>query len=212
MQEIQLSLSPLVRRFLRASESFEKRFFRRITFKVFAGVAASLIGLPALALIFGITRFYIPATVLGLIVSGSLLWAYRDLYRTESKALRGFAKARQANTMRALHVSARDVVALQGVEGKGDMFAFQMADNRIIFVEVLEASAKFPNDNFTLWRLLDDAGAELTGCIEKHGNQLQPSRTLSGSATQSITWRPDHLQTISGRLADLETVLHAPQA
>lgn len=212
MQEVELTLSPLLRRFLRASEALERRFLRKMTLKVFGGLALVLIGLAILAMFFGSGRFYILTAVFGLIFCSGALWTYRDLYRTESKALRGFAKARQSNSMRAMHVIASDIVVLQRVEGRSDMFAFQMADSRIIFVEGYEASAKFPNDNFTHWRLLDDKGAELACCIEKHGSKLRPSRTVSGSLTQSATWRPEHLQVIAGNLADLETILQAPKA
>ncbi|HTT99601.1 MAG TPA: hypothetical protein VMF58_16250 [Rhizomicrobium sp.] len=201
-----------MRRFLRASEALEKRFLRRTTLKVFGGLAAILIALFVFAAFLGSSRLYILAAIFGLIFCPGLLWTYRDLYRTESKALRGFAKARQSNSMRAMHVVASEVIVLQGVEGRNHTFAFQMADSRIIFVEGYEASAKFPNDNFTHWRLLDDNGVELTCCIEKHGSRLRPSRAISGLVMQGAQWRPEHLQIITGSLADLETMLRTPSA
>jgi len=105
------------------------------------------------------------------------------------------------------------MVEIEEVEDEGPCYAFQVNDERIVFVEGQDfyPSARFPNTDFELVEIHDGAGKLVSMVIDKHGEKLTPLRRVSAEGQLQL-YRPAHLATVPGRLVDIEDILAAPAA
>lgn len=100
------------------------------------------------------------------------------------------------------------MVELEEQEDEGACYAFQIAGNRIVFISGQDfyASARFPNNDFSLIHIYREDGALLEGFIEKRGTKLNPSRKIPSEMKEKMEV-PDHLKVIDGTLDQLESLL-----
>lgn len=154
---------------------------------------------------FVITAFWLVA---GLVLA---LWVARDAKKDAAQLqsmVQGLQSALKRNAADVYDVQARSFVEFEEIEDEGACYAFQVDERRIVFVSGQEfySSAKFPNTDFSLVHLHDSHGKLIEMLIAKHGAKAVPVRTIP-AATKSKLAVPDHLETIEGRLDDLESLL-----
>ena len=142
----------------------------------------------------------------------ALVWivAYPGLRREQKRMearCRMYEAAIQRNEVHVTHIQSDEMVEFEEEEDEGACYAFQVNGPRIVFVSGQDyyASAKFPNNDFSLVDLHGPDGTILEGWVQKHGKKLKPLKKLPGK----LRWHIDseHLQVIEGDLADLERLL-----
>ena len=140
------------------------------------------------------------------------LWSFLPESRKEQKQLSIYQDAINQNQVVVVRIASELMVALEEEEDEGACYAFQLPGERIIFVsgQDLYPTARFPNSDFSLVHILTGEGHLLERFITKHGRKLKPLRTLSAKAKSRLRV-PGHLETIQGRLEDLEHLLAIPE-
>ena len=78
----------------------------------------------------------------------------------------------------------------------------------ILFISGQEfyPSRTFPNTDFSLIEIHDTEGELVEFYVEKHGDRLEVSRTISADSKKRLRV-PDHLERAAAPLSDLERVL-----
>lgn len=154
-------------------------------------------------------------TAFWLIVGGGLaLWVRRDM-RTHGRQLEGMAEglesALRRNAADVYDVRARSFAELEEIEDEGACYAFELDDNRVVFIMGQEfyESARFPSLDFSLVYVLDEAGQHVDMLIDKRGPKTAPARTIPSAVKQRLDV-PEHLEVRSGGIDDLEGILGAP--
>lgn len=130
--------------------------------------------------------------------------------RNLSKQVRDYESTLERNLAHVVHIQSGQIVELEEQEDEGACYAFQVNDNRIVFVVGQDycASPKFPNSDFSLIQIFADDNTLLKEWIEKSGKKLNPSRVIPAEVKAKLP-SPEHLQTIDGTLDELETLLRA---
>ncbi|MEI6516727.1 MAG: hypothetical protein WCO77_12190 [bacterium] len=107
-----------------------------------------------------------------------------------------------------IRIIADAMVDLEEVDDEGVCFAFQVDQDRIVFVcgQDFYAGPKFPNTDFSIISIRTQDGklADLT--IEKHGEKLRPLRKISAVARTPLRC-PQHLELVPGKLDNIEAIL-----
>ena len=154
-----------------------------------------------------ITGFWI---VVGL---GLALWTRRDMTRdahTFAAIAARLQTALKTNAADVYTVKARAFAEFEEVEDEGACYAFELADNRLVFIAGQEfyEGAKFPSLDFSLVHLLGDAGQTVDLAIDKRGPKARPARTIPSSMKQSLEL-PEHLELRPGTIETLEQSLRS---
>ena len=107
-------------------------------------------------------------------------------------------------------MKARAFAEFEEVEDEGACYAFELSDNRLVFITGQEfyEGARFPSLDFSLVHLLDDAGQTVDLVIEKRGAKAAPARTIPASMKQSLE-PPEHLELRPGTIETLEQSLRS---
>lgn len=136
------------------------------------------------------------------------IWAHVSTRRELSAGLKALEDTVARDEADVVHIQSSAMVEFEEIEDEGACYAFQVEDRRIVFVSGQEfyASAKFPNTDFSLVHLHDSRGKLVEWLIAKHGAKAVPVRKIP-AAIKSKLAVPDHLETIEGRLDDLESLL-----
>jgi len=136
------------------------------------------------------------------------LWVWIEQYLKMHKLAGSISRTLESGRVREIRVVASGVVEFEEVEDEGACYAFQIADDRIVFVSGQEfyASAKFPNSDFALIDVLGPSGELVDFFIRKDGARLVPVRIVS-AATKRALRVPAHLEVVSGKLEQLEQLL-----
>ena len=124
--------------------------------------------------------------------------------------LRGFESARRRDAAEVFEVRSSAFAELEEIEDEGACYAFQIGDDRLVFVAGQEfyPQAKFPSHDFSLVHILDERGQPAEMVIEKRGPQAAPVRVIP-PATKLRLEIPEHLEVIEGRLDQIESLLGA---
>ena len=152
-----------------------------------------------------ITGFWL---VVGL---GLALWTRRDMAH-DTHALNAIAAGLQSalkmNVSDVYTVQARSFVEFEEIEDEGACYAFELFDNRLVFIVGQEfyESARFPSLDFSLVYVLDEAGQTVELMIEKRGAKVTPARTVPASWKERIEL-PEHLEVRPGTIDNLEQSL-----
>ncbi len=136
------------------------------------------------------------------------LRSYRALRRYAAGYEGSFADALKRNQAVEVRIRAEEVVQLDN-GGKGaSVYAFDIGRGRIVFVNWPKAhsSVRFPSADFSLVDLIADKRHIAVGLIEKHGRKIKPVRTIPAQAVSGLAI-PDHLETVRGRLSQIEALL-----
>ncbi len=203
-------LKPPERRLLGAKiRDLDTRLGKGPKFLGIVGAAISLLWILTLAASEApwllVTAFWI---VVG---AGITVWVGHDL----KKDLRGLADVRTAyqsalrsNRAEEFAIESRSFVEFEEVEDEGAYYAFEIDDDRIVFVSGQEfyPEAKFPSHDFSLVYVLDEDGRRVDMVIEKRGPSASPVRIVP-AATKWTLELPEHLEVLAGSLANLETLL-----
>jgi hypothetical protein len=107
-------------------------------------------------------------------------------------------------------VRSRSFVEFEEVEDEGACYAFELDDERVVFISGQEfyPEAKFPSLDFSLAYILDEAGHNVDMLIEKRGPKAAPARVIPGSVKERLVI-PEMLETRTIRIADLEEALRS---
>jgi hypothetical protein len=214
LERTQRSLNDSERRVLRGALGFRRKQLRPSAWR---GVVVSLVIFGSLCLATLLAsdapRWFVITfwSVLGIAIS---LWVSISVRRELSAELGAGLKALEDAVARdqadIVRIQSSAMVEFEEIEDEGACYAFQVDERRIVFVSGQEfyPSAKFPNTDFSLVELRDARGKLIEMLIAKHGAKAVPVRKIP-AATKSKLAVPDHLETIEGRLADLETLLAA---
>jgi hypothetical protein len=152
-----------------------------------------------------ITGFWIVAGL------GLALWTRRDMTRdahTFAAIAARLQSALKTNAADVYTVKARAFAEFEEVEDEGACYAFELSDNRLVFIAGQEfyGGAKFPSLDFSLVHLLDHAGQTVDLVIEKRGAKAAPARTIPASRKSHLEL-PDHLEVRPGTIDTLEQSL-----
>jgi uncharacterized protein YwqG len=115
------------------------------------------------------------------------------------------------STARVYEVRARAFVAFEPVEDEGRYHAFDLGDERIVFVagKEFDEAKDFPCLNFALTDLLDGRKT-LGSMIECRGSKEQAVRTIPAQVTKTLAM-PANLEVRSGNLETIEQDLKRPK-
>ncbi len=111
------------------------------------------------------------------------------------------------NQAHVIRIQSDQMVEFEEREDEGACYAFQVGD-RIVFVagQDFYPSAKFPNSDFSLVEITDSRGALVEMVIDTAGKKLQPIRTIAAELHSKLR-SPEHLQSLQGRLEDIDRLL-----
>lgn len=114
------------------------------------------------------------------------------------------------NQAREFKIQSAELVEFEELDDEGPCYPFQIENGSVLFIrgQAYSSSARFPNTDFSLVDIRDANGVCLEEVIHKRGQKLKPIRTISAKQ-KSAMMIPDHMSTIDGRLADIETLLVA---
>jgi hypothetical protein len=138
------------------------------------------------------------------------LWVAVSEYFRRRKLRIVLSRTRDSGQVREVRIVASDVVEFEEEEDEGACYAFQVAEDKILFVQGQEfyASPRFPNSDFALVNVLDPSGHSVDFFIRKDGVKLMPIRTVRADVKRQLCL-PAHLQIVPGKLAQLEQLLAA---
>jgi hypothetical protein len=139
---------------------------------------------------------------------GLALWTRRDMTRdahTFAALATRLESALKTNAADVYTVKARALVDFEESEDEGACYAFELFDNRLVFITGQEfyESARFPSLDFSLVYVLDEAGQTVELMIEKRGAKVTPARTVPASWKEHIEL-PEHLEIRPGTVDTLE--------
>jgi len=143
-----------------------------------------------------------------MICTGLVVWvavsSRRDLIR-EIDRLEGTLLHDEADEVT---IQSTEMVEFQEEEDEGACYALQLNSGRIVFVvgQDYYPSAKFPNTDFSLVSIHDAEGKSVKELIYQRGHKLVPLRTIPAKFKSEMLI-PDHLETIEGKLSELEGLL-----
>jgi hypothetical protein len=135
-------------------------------------------------------------------------WAGRSVKREWNESVSELENALSRNLALVVHIKSTHMVEFEEIEDEGACYAFQLPDDKIVFVSGQDfyPSARFPNSDFEIIEIRDSRGKVVEGFIEKHGQKLAPVRTIKAD-TKRLLDEPDHLNVINGQLENLEQLL-----
>ena len=138
---------------------------------------------------------------------GLALWMRHDASK-DARSLGAMASGLQS----ALKMSAADVYDVRArafaefeeIEDEGACYAFELSDNRLLFVVGQEfyESAKFPSLDFSLVHVLNEAGQTVDVVMDKRGPKAKPARTIPASVKEGMDM-PEHLEVRLGTIESL---------
>ena len=138
---------------------------------------------------------------------GLALWMRRDAGR-DARSFdamgAGLQSALKMNAADVYDVKARAFAEFEEVEDEGACYAFELSDNRLVFIAGQEfyESARFPSLDFSLVYVLDEAGRTVDMVIDKRGAKAKPARTIPASAKKDMEM-PEHLEVRAGTIDGL---------
>lgn len=116
--------------------------------------------------------------------------------------------AQERNVAEVVHIQSVKMVEFDEINDEGACYAFQIGDDKIVFVVGQEfyRSSKFPNTDFELVHIYDRARNLVEMLVFNHGVRLKPARKISAEQKVKLNL-PDHLDTYTGNLEKLENLL-----
>jgi hypothetical protein len=208
---------PMLEEFVRPLSERDRRFLKGHLSRERSGLKAGpvqcltcsviVLGVAVLAVVLGNP----PRSVLVLTVAAYLLiilWVHWSVRRERLVKIRRLERALDRNEAHVVHIQSDEMVEFEEIEDEGASYAFQVSDDRIVFVcgQDFYASARFPNSDFSMVWIRDERGELLDFYIEKHGVKLKPIRTISAQRKRELRVL-GRLETIQGKLSDLERLL-----
>jgi hypothetical protein len=142
---------------------------------------------------------------------GITVWIQRDARKSGISAiLPGLESALRRNEADVVDIRATSYVELEEVEDEGACYAFQLDEERVVFISGQEfyPEAKFPSLDFSLVYVLDEAGRTVDMVIEKRGPKAAPAYVIP-AATKERLEIPQHLEVRSMDITRLEQQLRA---
>jgi hypothetical protein len=153
-------------------------------------------------------------TMFWLVVGGAIaIWVRRDM-RMHASGFGGMARdlasALRQNAADVYDINARSFAAFEEIEDEGACYAFELEDDRLVFVTGQEfyEGARFPSLDFSLVYVLDERGRTVDMLIDKRGDKTPPTRTIPAATKQALVV-PDHLEVRHGTIDTLEASLTA---
>lgn len=135
-------------------------------------------------------------------------WIWFEEFIRRRKRLRRIESALRGGQVREVRVQAAAVTEFEEEEDEGACYAFDVGAGTVLFISGQEfyPSRTFPNTDFSLIEVHDAEGELVEFYVEKHGERLQVSRTISAESKRRLRV-PDHLERVEAPLSDLERVL-----
>ena len=211
LQSSRRSLTPAERRVLRAKSGRLRARGRRMSGRSLA-IAVGVIFALWLCTILASDAPWLVVTAFWLLVGGGIaLWVRRDALAHERQLQgmsRGLESALRRNVADVYAVRARSFAELEEVEDEGACYAFELDDNRLVFIvgQQFYPSARFPCLDFSLVYVLDEANHTVDMMIEKRSARAAPARSIPNVVKETLDV-PQHLDVRSGTIATLEDIL-----
>ena len=136
------------------------------------------------------------------------LWVGLEQHSRLRKLRLSLSQALESGRAREIRIVASGVVEFEEEEDEGACYAFQIADDRIVFVcgQEFYRSAKFPNSDFALIDVFGASGERVEFYIRKTGSKLVPARVVRADVKRRLRL-PEHLHVMPGKLEQLEQLL-----
>jgi hypothetical protein len=207
-EQYERSLLPQEKRLLAQKISLRRKqrnaSLRRSFFVSFGGASA----LAALVLLASDASHYVAGLFfLGL---GLTMWLWVGFSSKSefSKSVAELEDALSRNTASVTHIASQEMIEFEEIEDEGACYAFQILENKIIFVcgQDFYSSSKFPNTDFEIIEVFNSREKLVEGFIEKKGVLLAPFRKISAGIKKTLV-QPEHLAVIEGQLDKVETIL-----
>ncbi len=194
-----------------ASKLASQRDRRRRAIRRSFSISAAVGGLFSVLTLLASTAPRLVIVGFWLVVASALgLWVGADTRKAAALKIRGLESALRANTAEAIRISAPHYLEFEEVSDEGACYAFEVAENEVVFVagQDFYRSARFPNSDFTLVKLLSEGGDAIDEIIVKSGEKIAPVRVVP-RARKAVLRIPAHLSVIPCGLSALEDTLAA---
>jgi hypothetical protein len=215
MERIVRQLSKAERRLLESALAMRRRRLNRLRRRMFAT------GLLCFGVLWGLTvaatlsfgrgpSWYLSAVIWAGILLPIVAWSYFSARPELASSVCRFESACRRGEASVIRIQSEKMVEFEEEEDEGTCYAFELSDQRIVFVvgQGYYPKARFPNSDFSLIDILGEDGVRVIGLIEKRGRKIDPVRRISAQAKATMNV-PDHLQIIEGPLDQLESRLSA---
>src|SRR5215467_15471045 len=207
IESITRRLSEIERRILTADLKRSERRLRSFSKRLLSAGVIICGTLWALT-VFATKGSWLPATAFwsGLAVV-MYTWNYFSEKPKYRSVVRRFEDVLRRNEVHEIRIHSDAYVELDEIEDEGACFAFQLDDQRIVFVSGQDyyPLARFPNSDFSVIRVFDSQNSLVQEFVEKRGSKLKPKRRISAKAKSKLEV-PEHLQVIKGDLDGLENL------
>lgn len=139
---------------------------------------------------------------------GISTWVLLSERRKHQKRIRSLNNAQERNVAEVVQIQSVKMVEFDEIHDEGACYAFQIEDDKIVFVVGQEfyRSSKFPNTDFELVHIYDSAQNLVEMVVIKRGARLKPARTIAAEQKARLNL-PEHLETCAGNLDKLENLL-----
>lgn len=151
-------------------------------------------------------------TAFWIVAGGSIaIWVGRS-QRADAGQLRAMAKALRSAIVRneadVYDIRSQRFAELEEVEDEGACYAFQIGDDRMVFVfgQEFYPSGDFPSLDFSLVYVLDEDDRSVDMLIETRAARARPDVRIP-RASRHGSDAPTHLEVRSGRIEDLAGAL-----
>lgn len=136
------------------------------------------------------------------------LWSYLSARKDFVQDLQLYESALQLGSASDSRIRSHKMVEFEELEDEGACYAFQLDDQRIVFVTGQEfyGSRRFPTSDFSIVAVHAQDGTIVEQFIEKREFRLEPARTIPAQVKSALKV-PRNLEIIQGDLADLERLL-----
>lgn len=155
---------------------------------------------------------WLVVTVFWLVVGcGITFWVGRDMRKQAGQLegmTRGLESALRRDATDVYDIRSKSFAELEEVEDEGACYAFELEDNRVVFIAGQEfyEGARFPSHDFSLVYVLDEDGQSVEMFIEKRGAKAAPAKRIPAGVKRKLDV-PAHLEMRSGRIENLESCI-----
>ncbi len=207
IERITRPLNPEEKRVLSRTLSREQQRLRLMLTRVVVFQSVVFGALWALTILAARQHWLLVTAFWAMIGVGVAFWAYRDARREVSSRILRVKSALLRNEARVTRIQSQWMVEIEESEDEGACYAFQVDEEEIVFITGQDyySSARFPNSDFSLVQVMDSDEKIFEEVISKQGTKLKPVRSLPATIKSRLK-SPDHMQSITGRIENLETL------
>ena len=116
------------------------------------------------------------------------LWVLAEEWKSIRQTASALESALRANQATEIRVQAHTVAEIEEREDEGACWLFELGDERLLVLSGQDyyATRRFPNDDFSVVRILKEGGEPLETVLALRGSRLQPVRRMPSRVRSSL--------------------------